>query len=113
MTPTRPRTKAFVANVIKTVAAANQERDDGDKEDPVEAISFRAPGEFYVERQQCSDDQERSCSEQTMRGKHPRLGARRTEVIFAPREIVQPGPERAARKHDGKNAVEDDLMPAA
>ena len=48
-----------------------------------------------------------------MHGKHPSFGARWAEVIFAPREIVQPGPDRAGREHDGENAVEGNFMPAA
>ena len=56
MNPARAGAKALVADVIKCIAARNEERDNCDEENAVRAIAMCAPRIFHVQRNERADE---------------------------------------------------------
>ena len=56
--PARPGTEALIADIIEAVTGEDQERRYREHKNSIGTIALRAPGGFYVEGQQRSDDQE-------------------------------------------------------
>ena len=54
--PTRPRTKVFISDIVERVARNDEQPNNKEHHDSVRAIAVCAPGEFYMERKQRSNE---------------------------------------------------------